>query len=229
MEKNVNGVKIEKRRKIVKGKVEKLPNEERTLFFFFFFCFSLFKPLKFVLGLPNGNFLLGKSISRWGKQNKTGKMTLPPQKNFLVRPLHTFQPCQTFVLCFHVHSHNWIKYSVVYLCKVLRLVSVVDTCTCTECLDKLLVMRAKNLLSLVRQHRPIWKCTVNIIIVSYKDWINGIATHQFTHMSGYIYQCICMCESQFITLYLKLMASSNHFHTVCIVAPTAAYYSLEVT
>ena len=53
------GVKIEKRRKIVNGKVEnlkwnveKLQNEERTCFFISLFASHFSKPLKFVLGLP---------------------------------------------------------------------------------------------------------------------------------------------------------------------------------
>ena len=66
-----------KRREIEKGKeVEKLQNEEseeRTFFFFFFFFlpFHLSKPLKFVLGLyQSGNFLPGKSISPWEKNQE---------------------------------------------------------------------------------------------------------------------------------------------------------------
>ena len=67
------GVKTEKkRREIVKGKVEKLQNEERTPpFFFFFFASHFSKPLKFVLGLPKWNFLPGKSISHLEKNQET--------------------------------------------------------------------------------------------------------------------------------------------------------------
>ena len=72
------GVKIEKkRRKIVKRKVEywkwKVEKLEKRR--------GPFKPLKYVLVYQNGNFLPGKSIS------KSGKITLPPQKNFPVTPL----------------------------------------------------------------------------------------------------------------------------------------------
>ena len=47
-------------------------------FFFFFLLFTLQKQLKFVWVYQNGNFLQGK---------KSGKMILPPQKNFSVTPL----------------------------------------------------------------------------------------------------------------------------------------------
>ena len=42
----------------------KLQNEEKT------FSSLLFKPLKFVLGVPNGNFLPGKNISHREKNRK---------------------------------------------------------------------------------------------------------------------------------------------------------------
>ena len=61
------GVKIErKRRKFVKGKVKKLKKLQIEDFFSSHFS----KPLKFVLGLPNGNFLSGKSISRREKNQE---------------------------------------------------------------------------------------------------------------------------------------------------------------
>ena len=87
------------RRKIVKRKVEydiiwygklklevgKVTNEERT---FFFLAFHFSKRLKFVLGLPKRTkmeiFYREKAFHA-GK--KSGKMTLPPQKNFPVSPL----------------------------------------------------------------------------------------------------------------------------------------------
>ena len=78
--------KIEKAR--WKWKEEKFQNEKRVFFFVFFpLSFHFWKPLKFILGLPNGNFLPGKSISRWGK--KSGKMMLPTLKNFPLLPLTT--------------------------------------------------------------------------------------------------------------------------------------------
>ena len=81
--------------------VKNLQNEERTFFsFLFFFFFYLFiyllffffalhfsKLLKFVLGLPKWKFPTGKRHFTPGK--KSGKMTLPPQKNFPVTPLVT--------------------------------------------------------------------------------------------------------------------------------------------
>ena len=83
-------VKIEKkRRKIVKGKVEKLQqNKER----YFFFCFSLFKTTKicFEWSVPKGKFSTKKKHFTLGK--KSGKMTLPPQKNFGITPLPAGQP-----------------------------------------------------------------------------------------------------------------------------------------
>ena len=51
------------------------------------FCFHFSKPLKFVLGVPNWKFSTGKKHFTLGK--KSGKMTLPPQKNFSVTPLVT--------------------------------------------------------------------------------------------------------------------------------------------
>ena len=63
------------------GKVTKWG--EDLVCFLFFFHFS--KPLKFVLGLPNGNFLPGNSISH--QEKKSGKMTLPPLKNIPLMPL----------------------------------------------------------------------------------------------------------------------------------------------
>ena len=94
--KKVKGVKIEKkRRKIIKEKlanwkrkVKKLQNAERTLFFFFFFCLSLLKTTEICFGFwvyQNGNFLQGKKHFTLGK--KSGKMTLPPQKNMPVTPM----------------------------------------------------------------------------------------------------------------------------------------------
>ena len=93
--KNGKGGKMEKkRRKIVKGKVE-IENEERTFFFcfvlfcfvclFFFFAFHFSKRRKFVLGVPKWKFSTGKKHFTPGK--KSGKMTLPLQKNFPVTPL----------------------------------------------------------------------------------------------------------------------------------------------
>ena len=102
------GIKIEKKRKMkdnCKRKGGKLGNGSRksykkrwglfpffVVFFvlfcfvlFFFFAFHFWKPRKFVLDLPKWEFSTGKNISRRGK--KSGKMTLPPQKNMPVTPL----------------------------------------------------------------------------------------------------------------------------------------------
>ena len=78
-------------RKIVKREGGKIENgrrksyEMKTFFFFFFFCLSLFKPLKFVLGLPKWKLSTWKKHFTPGK--KSGKMTLPLQKSFPVTPL----------------------------------------------------------------------------------------------------------------------------------------------
>ena len=54
--------------------------------FLFVFCFSLFKTTKICFGCTKMEiFYREKSISHPGK--KSGKMTLPPQKNFPVMPL----------------------------------------------------------------------------------------------------------------------------------------------
>ena len=94
-----------KRRKIVKGKVKnwkckkgKVPKWGEDFCFFFLFFVFLFVWF-FVLFLlvtfqndehlfwvsQNGNFLPGKSILHLEK--KSGKMTLPPQKNFPIKSL----------------------------------------------------------------------------------------------------------------------------------------------
>ena len=90
------GVKIEKKRsKIVKGKGGILEMEVGKgiksvrkwwgpfFFFFFFFFFHFWKRRKFVL--PKWKFPTGKKHFTPGK--KSGKMTLPPQKNMPVTPL----------------------------------------------------------------------------------------------------------------------------------------------
>ena len=51
------------------------------------FCFSLFKPLKFVLGLPKWESSTGKKHFTPGKN---GKITLPPLKNFALMPLYVY-------------------------------------------------------------------------------------------------------------------------------------------
>ena len=78
------GVKIEKkRRKIVKEKVEKLQNEERT------FLLSLFKTTKICFGSTKMEIFYREKAFHAGE--KSGKITLPPRKNFPVTPL---QWCQ---------------------------------------------------------------------------------------------------------------------------------------
>ena len=71
-----------------KRKVEKIQNEERSFFFFFFFffCLSLFKNTKIIcFGSTKWKFSTRKKHFTPGK--KSGKVTLPPQKNFAVTPL----------------------------------------------------------------------------------------------------------------------------------------------
>ena len=87
-EKREKGWKLRRKGKFLKGKVEnwkwkveKLQNEESSPPLFF----HLSKPLKFVLGLPKWKFSTGKKHFTPGE--KSGKMTLPPQKNFPVMPL----------------------------------------------------------------------------------------------------------------------------------------------
>ena len=61
-------------------------NEERTFFFFLLFCFSLFKTAKISFGcIKMEIFYREKKHFTPGK--KSGKMTLPLQKNFPVMPL----------------------------------------------------------------------------------------------------------------------------------------------
>ena len=58
-----------------------LQNEGRTFFFFFFFASFTFQiHLNLFWVYQNGNFLLGKSISRRKNNLKSEKMTMPPKK-----------------------------------------------------------------------------------------------------------------------------------------------------
>ena len=71
------------------GKLEmevgKVIESGEDLFFFPLFTFENDGNLFWVY--QNGNFLPGKNISR--QEKKSGKMTLPPQKNMPVMPLFT--------------------------------------------------------------------------------------------------------------------------------------------
>ena len=64
------------------GKVTKRGEYPFFFFFFFAFAFHFSKCLKFVLSLPKWEFSTGKRHFRPGK--KSGKMTLPPQKDMPV-------------------------------------------------------------------------------------------------------------------------------------------------
>ena len=76
---NREGAKL----KMEGGKSSKM--RRRGPFFFFSFAFHFSKSLKFVLGLPKWRFSTGRKLFTPGK--KSGKMTLPPWKNFPVTPL----------------------------------------------------------------------------------------------------------------------------------------------
>ena len=107
------GVKIEKkRRKIVKRKVEiesgrwKSFKSYKMRRGFFFFCFSLFKTTKICLGSTKMEIFYREKA--FHARKKSGKMTLPPQKNFPVTPL-TVRGClgaTAFLLKSAAHS-NW--------------------------------------------------------------------------------------------------------------------------
>ena len=82
--KNGKGLKIDENwRKIVKGKVEKLQNEERIFFFF-----SLLKTTKICFGSTKMEIFYREKAFYAGKK-KSGKITLSPQKNFPLTPLDT--------------------------------------------------------------------------------------------------------------------------------------------
>ena len=95
--KNCKRGKIEKKegRKIVKEEGGKLEievgqvikrGEDFFFFFFFFFCFSLLKTTETCFGSTKmGIFYREKNILR--REKISGKMTLPPQKNWPVTPL----------------------------------------------------------------------------------------------------------------------------------------------
>ena len=99
------GVKIEKKRwkKVEnwKWKQENVRKRGEDFFFFFFFlflfAFHFWKRRKFVLGLPKWEFSTGKKHFTPGK--KSGKMTLPPQKNMPVTPLRRIRAGSRLHLC----------------------------------------------------------------------------------------------------------------------------------
>ena len=66
----------------------------------FFFAFHFWKRRKFVLGLPKWEFSTGKKHFTPGK--KSGKMTLPPQKNMPVTPL--FGICANGLLTYDLNK-----------------------------------------------------------------------------------------------------------------------------
>ena len=70
--------------------------------FFFLFCFSLLKTTEIFFGQPKWKFPTGKSISH--REKKSGKMTLPPQKNFPVTPLIGFYNQKKCRKSSHHHS-----------------------------------------------------------------------------------------------------------------------------
>ena len=81
---------VKGRLKIGNGSRKSSKKDLRTFFFFFFFffflCFSLLKTTEICFGSTKmGNFLPGKRISR--REKKSGKITLPTQKNMPVTPL----------------------------------------------------------------------------------------------------------------------------------------------
>ena len=102
---------------------------EALFFFFFFFAFHFSKQLKFVLGVPKWKFSTGKNAFHAGK--KSGKMTLPPQKNFPVTPLswwRYFFPypfldlwffCYFFFILYFFHFENLSKF-IIFLNEVVR-------------------------------------------------------------------------------------------------------------
>ena len=77
-----------KRSKIIKGKVEiEMEGGKSSKWgddFFFFFCFSLFKMTKICFGSTKIEIFYREKAFLPGK--KSEKMTLPPQKIFLLRP-----------------------------------------------------------------------------------------------------------------------------------------------
>ena len=85
------GWKMEKkRRKIVKGKVERRSKkmrrwEERISFFFFFFSFHFSKPPKFVLGLPKWKIFYQEKAFHAREKIRKNYFT-PSGKFFLLRP-----------------------------------------------------------------------------------------------------------------------------------------------
>ena len=92
---------------------------------FFFFAFHFPKPLKFVLGLSKWKFSTGQKHFTPGK--KSGKLTLPSQKNFPVTPL-----CDTtgifLLLCnSNVNAHNKINGSISCLCRRSGILYHIDT------------------------------------------------------------------------------------------------------
>ena len=66
--------------------VGKVIKRGEDLFFFFFFSFSLLKTTEICFGSTKMGILYREKAFHAGKK-KSGKMTLPPQKNMPVTPL----------------------------------------------------------------------------------------------------------------------------------------------
>ena len=80
----------------------------RPFFFFFFFCFSLLKTTKICFGSTKMGILPGKKHFTLGK---SGKMTLPPQKNMPVTPLVKLKSHQKYLN----HTEQFQCYSLLLI------------------------------------------------------------------------------------------------------------------
>ena len=68
------------------GKVTKWGEDLRTFFFFFFFLLLTFQTTKICFGSTKMEIFYREKAFHAGKK-KSGQMTLPPHKNFPVKPL----------------------------------------------------------------------------------------------------------------------------------------------
>ena len=113
-------------------------------------AFHFSKPLQFVLGVPNGNFLPEKKKTlTLGK--KSGKTTLPPLKNIPVTSLKYGQDLLTFTALFHCTLAEWARSKNFSSTNHFTFLSLCDTLVLFACW---MYNSDKNLLMLSRSGFP---------------------------------------------------------------------------
>ena len=100
-------MKIEKKRK------KNCYKKEVRTFFFFFLLFTFENDRNLFWVYQKWEFSTGKEHFTPGKK-KSGKMTLPPQKNMPVTPLVHTSPVEDLLKVFHTGSINFKQNSPLY-------------------------------------------------------------------------------------------------------------------